>query len=1020
MLFIPIEQQTVDIGAWGNPIHGLVEFFYMDPAGVEDDIIPEDRTNITLLKDGSVQPYIFRDWMDTATANLLLTGAPEVLRTPGEEASDEARGFEWRNDAIINRTHIYTKDFSQFFQATGASWPYVDSNGKVWKVQLKDLYSSGPAQVYGPNTLEFYAEFEDVFAYEFGNEIYNEPFNPNLPPEIILSDTVTLLDAGISDIDSFKSGQFSLQMMDYSQDGGKALVFVGDRNWNPLYSVFNRNNVDLPSNFRKAMAGLNGPTAIDVVYEVVITGVPGDTSGMNPLVITVLVFKDQETVYGNIVKNEYSTPNVKGLQSGTYTNALPDEPNTLPFARPDLLVDLPSRFANHTNINVTLGISEEIGERCQIAELDCEGQPNFGASLRNEPMQYFQALFPFAGQAIRDWESSITYEVDDLVRYNGQAYICIDEHVTAEDFEPGQGVDWRDKWAINWRDPTDGSGAQTYVVWAEGTTYLLAPTSIQSVVTTGLVTFTNVSVHVSTLETQPGIGEFGDAFWVQGGAEIAPGSPWEAGKIFTQFSLCTSIFESPLDGFPELGTFICLVPAIQSTELTKPFVGSQWRRYWQPQYDQQTSSAGDWEGPVTYETGDLVIQILPPGPQFPLTPSVGNQPAVFSATSNHESFDPDTNPNTGGSPWEELWANCRIGGLGVIWAQFAVNLGDEIADFDVQDQFAWGHYREDGTVKEYEIDVTYTITKNNSEMSGCWEPITPDPDFPESFLTMGQFNGAQLRGNYVRNGDYEEEFTWSLKVDGSLRHTVTIASEGVGNGQDFWHEEYLDFPALDPPWAPVGHNTLQVFINGVQVADVTNDYSSTTEGVFKGEERDQDFLDGITWEFMDETYLEDFKDQMIASLVFHNGDTPGGGMLKFAGGLVRLDPVAVDPNEHFETRPLRSAEQIAEADPLPTIMLAIYSPQLVGGIMFAGKTNGGIQDIFYQLVLEPSDFKWDQMGLYAPDAESNDRTSLATRQPLGTALEVIQAADYGDDISSCYDPRTKQIVRNSQKRVCFV
>ncbi len=1020
MFFIPIEQQTVDIGAWGNPTHGLVEFFYMDPAGVEDGFLDEDRTNITLLKDGiTEQPYSFRKFVNRATANLLLTGASELLRSPAEEASDDARGFEWRNDIIFNGGSIYVRDLFLISQTAGASWPYVDSNGKVWRIILRDLFTNAAAQVYGPNTLDAFARFDDPFKFKFSNSLYNDPFTPDLPIEEF-DHTFSTADAGITDIESFKSSQFVLSLMDYNQDGGKALLYVGDQNFAPLYPGWSTGDVDNPINFKKAVSELGGPRAIDVVYEMTITGVPGEAEGMNPLTIVVDVFKTQEECYGDIITNEYSRPNTKGFQSATYTNAFATDPNTIPFTRPDLIVDLPSRFANHTNIRLVFGISEEFKERCQIDEIDCAGVSLGTGGAANYPSQYFVSNFPFAGVSIREWEFTRSYAIDDRVRWNGQGYICIDAHVTDDDFEPGRGVDWRDKWVINWRDPTEASGAQPYTVWADDTLYRLAPLVSQNVLTTGVKTFTNVSVHTSSPETEPGVGEFGDIFWKEGGVEIAPGSPWEAGKIFTQNSMCTSIFVSPLDGAPELGTFICKVPEVQSAELTQPFIGSQWRKFWEPQYDQIPQNVGDWEDPVFYDAGDLVVEDLPPSPQFPLTPSLGNQPAVFSATSTHQSFDPSTNPNTAESPWEELWANCRIFGISQIWAHFAFGNGDEIADFVVENQFAWGHYKEDGTVKEYQVDVSYQLNKTDSDFSGCWQniatPVEGDPEFPDG-PSMNQGSGNEMQGDFIRNADYTESFSWKIRVEGSIRHEITIESTGVANGQDAWTEEY---ETLEKTWNPVGFNNRTVKINGVEVSDFTENFDENTPGVTKGEERDQDFVDGLTFEIMDSTYLDNFKDQMVNSLIGFNGTIPGGGMLRFDGGLVSLPAVGLNPNDHFSSRPLRTPEQVAKADPTPTIFFAIYSPQLVGGFMMARNQRPGPEDIFYQRVLEPSDFQWDQLGMYAPDAESNARTSLGTRQPLGTGIEVITNANYGDDISSCYDPRTKQIVRNSQKRVCFV
>lgn len=120
---LPGRHPLARIGVIGNPYHGLVQGGSMT------------------LPNATVKAYPQPDasWPDQAGAAHLLRrpGIPAVSRTPAQAADDTARGWQWRNVAMLSggRQQLYGRDLG--------GWVYIAPDGSRWLLQFAtDLEST--------------------------------------------------------------------------------------------------------------------------------------------------------------------------------------------------------------------------------------------------------------------------------------------------------------------------------------------------------------------------------------------------------------------------------------------------------------------------------------------------------------------------------------------------------------------------------------------------------------------------------------------------------------------------------------------------------------------------------------------------------------------------------------------------------------------------------------------------------------------------------------------------------------
>lgn len=113
---------------WGCPYHGCVEDGFLTLSNAETVEWPQ---------------YFSNGW----TYPIRVPGMPAVTRSPAEQADDDARGFEWRNDAI------FSAKLSLYGRVTGggSDWDfiYIDSLKRPWSVTTETGITVDAGEIVG-------------------------------------------------------------------------------------------------------------------------------------------------------------------------------------------------------------------------------------------------------------------------------------------------------------------------------------------------------------------------------------------------------------------------------------------------------------------------------------------------------------------------------------------------------------------------------------------------------------------------------------------------------------------------------------------------------------------------------------------------------------------------------------------------------------------------------------------------------------------------------------------------------
>ncbi len=174
---------------FGHPYHGLV-------------------TNGTLTLPNNNQ-ISYPGITNGDTQLVAVPNLPSVTRTPEQQASDQANGFEWRNKAIIANNHLGSADL-------GDNWLlYIDSNQTVWYLNIE-------YNVVG-NQCVFNCALKSVFGRFNGNY-------PQISRELAQSETTFTELGTLKPVNRFT--------FERSSDGSEVLIHV--------YAELNDNDIEFP------------------------------------------------------------------------------------------------------------------------------------------------------------------------------------------------------------------------------------------------------------------------------------------------------------------------------------------------------------------------------------------------------------------------------------------------------------------------------------------------------------------------------------------------------------------------------------------------------------------------------------------------------------------------------------------------------------------------------------------------------------------------------------------------------
>lgn len=101
-----------NVPVWGCPWHGLVK---------NGQLVLPNSASISYPQPAGDQ------WQSGSTALVQHPGAPTIIRTPDEQAADDAAGRQWWNNAILANSTLYGVSLN--------GWIYIDPAGDSWLVQ---------------------------------------------------------------------------------------------------------------------------------------------------------------------------------------------------------------------------------------------------------------------------------------------------------------------------------------------------------------------------------------------------------------------------------------------------------------------------------------------------------------------------------------------------------------------------------------------------------------------------------------------------------------------------------------------------------------------------------------------------------------------------------------------------------------------------------------------------------------------------------------------------------------------
>ena len=1020
MLFIPVDQQTVDVDVWGSPLHGLYEFIYGDPVAAEVSVIPADRSGV-ITNVGAPPIRLSRfhtNWFSDANARTFDTGA-EFVRETTLESYDEDLANEWRSTAILNGSKFYSR-----LNSANTQWVYVAPDKTIWNVGFTFTFFA-PNRVHGVATIQRYGFFR------FPHELYNIT---NLPTDEFPTMSYEIdVEGGITNADHLPSNVVP-QLMDVNNVGSKALISLGSIDTN-IYNLFNHVALGAAGNIRKSVANINDNNRIYATYLLELSGTPMDDD--DPFGIDLTVWRDQDEVAGNVVNDQDDVDGFRVWSAGYVTNGIGASST---FSRPDVIFQPASTGEPDVGLALVYTLLGSPPEAdllfCGYEALFCDGTSAI-VRLQSRGMATSQWWIAtgapdqdLSGQV--DWEASPEYAVDDQVQYNGFRFKALIEHVSDPVTQPGVGGAWQTDWKAEFKDPSVDIG--DILIWAQGTSY-----STFDAVFEGLADYYIAKgLHSSWDGTpeqenvnQPGVGSAWENFW-DGPFSISLIDFWIDDKVFAEGWIIRHEYTEP--AFSAQATldvntarFECIRNHNSSPD-NEPGSGLNWRTYWIKAVEPVFGS-DLWEPPIIYTAGQIV--------------KVTGDLTRYSAIIEHTSIAATVPPSF---VWTAVSdeTDCAFGGLVDSLNEVAYHVNhfasDTDIDFQIDDILAWAHFRDDDTIKVYEVDVRYERTKRDKDISFCWSTSNPIQPVPPSLLTANSLNpgDAEVFDGTLNRGQstVDEKLTWQFKTDGSQRHEIQMTAAAKATGEDIWTENFSTYPLT---WSPSSNRQLKVVVEGVTTVDLNENFNAgdvtpadadfrgksnwlqmTGVTVPPGRQLHNDFCSGKTFQWIDVPYFNIFLSRF--RIAFNNREEHAGpDLVNLGGGAVPLEPISILTDQQFSFRPQRTAEQVELGNPVPSIAMVVYSSKLVGPLLYGKKVHTGLgDDQQYQNILEPNDFNWRQYGVFAPEAESAGLVTLTVRSPTIGIIPWLQAADYGDDVSCAYDPFSKAITRNSQYKVAYL
>lgn len=1017
MLFIPVDQQTVDVDVWGSPLHGLYEFIYGDPVAEDVNLIPADRSGV-ITNVGAPPIRLSRfhtHWFSTANARIFDTGAEFVRETTLEDYDNDLAN-EWRSKAILNGTKFYSR-----LNSATTQWVYVAPDKTIWNIGFTFSF-------FPPDRIHGFAAIQRYGVFRFPNEIYNkfdEPIDefPTMSYEI---DVV----GGITNPDHLPSGVVP-QIMDVNNVGSKALVSLGFISTS-IYNLFNHANLGAAANIRKSAANINDDNRIYATYLLELSGTPLDDG--DPFGISLTVFRDQDEVAGTIVNDQDDVDGFRVWSAGYVTNGFSG------FSRPDVAFQPAASGEPDVGLALVFTLldnppADELNF-CGWEALFCDDQSAI-VRLQSRGMATSQ-WWIFQGNPDQDlpgqvdWEASPEYEIDDLLQYNGFRFKALVEHVADPTTQPGVGIGWQNNWLVEFGDPVVDIG--DIPAWGTGTVY-----DTFSAVFEGLADYyISKGLHTSWDGTpeqenfnQPGVGSAWENFW-DGPFSISLVDFWIDDKVFAEGWVIRHEYTEP--AFSAAATldvntarFECIRNHNSSPD-NEPGSGPNWRTYWIKAVE-PVGNADLWGPPIEYAKATLV--------------KVEGDPTRYTAIFAHTSLE-DTKPPS--FNWEPVSSetSCAFSGLVNALNEVAYHVqhfaSDQDIDIQIDDILAWAHFRDDDTIKVYEVDVRYERTKRDKDISFCWStsnPIQPVPPSLDKANAMSPSDVEVFTGTLNRGpSTVDEKITWQFKTDGSQRHEIQMTAAATATGEDIWTENFSTYPLT---WMPSSNRQLKVVVEGVTTVNLNENFGIgdvfPADAGFRqksnwiqltnivtppGRQQHNDFCSGKTFKDIDVPYFNSIL-LKFRSAISGKEEHAGPDLINLQGGVAPLEPISIITDQQFSFRPQRTQEQKDLGIPTPSIAVVIYSKKLVGPLLYGLKVHTGLaDDQQYQNILEPNDFPWRQYGVFAPDAENAGLVTLTQRSPTIGLIPWLQIADYGDDVSCAYDPFDKTITRNSQYKVAYL
>jgi len=1039
--FTPIDQQSLVYGAWGTPLHGVYEFIYGDPVAVEAALIPNDRSGvITFVDDPAIRiDRSFDNWQSTPAARLVDTGST-FERNPNLADFDLERGNEWRNKAIVNGTGFISKFYTRLNSA-GAEWIYTAPDKSRWSIAAIFTYFE-PDRITGSLVATPFGEFK--YLNEFWG-IEDEP-DDDFPSFNFEIDGP----AGVSD----STGTiFDPYILDISNDGTMALVALG-RPAENLYPLFNQTTLGAAINLRKTVANamdnqFPNHHQIHAIELFTLSGTPNDPD--DPFVVELSIYKDQVTASGTTENDQDDEVSFR-VWSAYYAAR-----DTNPFSRPNLTTVPPGSTEDEVSAilpHISLGfISKEDLAFCGWGRTDCQGNDFLALDIENPTDTQWIIHTGDPDQTddgdITEWEASVEYKPppafpdEDFVKYNGFAFEVTVEHTSDPVVRPGVGGAWQDNWKVLFDDPEMVIG--DIPLWEQETNYSSFDAVHDAAFDYYIAKGTHESDDADESINEPGAGSDWPNFW-EGPFLVAVADFWVPDRLFFEGWIIRHEYTEPAfsaDADLDVNTArFKVIRSHESSAITEPGTGANWRTFWE-----KANVAGtfqdEWVPPVEFSPGVVVDNT-----------GTGGDDLRYTCVLLHTSTD-DTRPPS--AFWVETITQptvCPValadsiggpayhlgrGGSGAppgppgigrgVTGHKAENLD---IDFHVKDVYVWANFKDDNSIRDYTIDLRYEQTKRDLDIDICWNGFGrtefPLADNPLGMKDddVGVYSGQINRGPST----VDEKLTYIFRTDGTERNEITILAQATASGEDIWTENFSTYPLT---WDPAGSRTLQVFLEAELYGEINETFSKFDDGntdfpvgSFQKADwgpngRNNDFCSGLTFQFIDNTYMDAF---LVAFRRAFNPDIrafPGPHLTSLVGGTVVLEPITPVTDDQFDFRPQRTQRQKDEGDPVPAILTTIYSPKLVGPLVVGRKRHPGIgQDVQYDSVLEPNDFPWQQFGVFGPDAEEPTKATLNERSPTVGIEFWLQDRDYGDDISCTYDPFTHTIERNNQYKVVYL